>query len=70
MQPAFTHCAMHVRDLDQSIDFYRELLRLEIVKQHGARQGARGLARKLGEEDHFVLVLLGGGRRESKTTTT
>ena len=35
MTPSFTHCALHVRDLEKSIDFYRSYCGLEIVKQHG-----------------------------------
>ena len=35
MTPEFTHCALHVRDLDQSIAFYESYCGLGIVKEHG-----------------------------------
>ena len=35
MTPEFTHCALHVRDLDQSIAFYQSYCGLGIVKEHG-----------------------------------
>ena len=72
MQPAFTHCALHVRDLDRSIDFYRSYCGLEIVKQHGQGKGRVAWLASPGEEDHFVLVLLGGGpaREQDKDDMT
>jgi catechol 2,3-dioxygenase-like lactoylglutathione lyase family enzyme len=35
MTPEFTHCALHVRDLDQSIAFFQSYCGLRIVKEHG-----------------------------------
>ena len=35
MTPEFTHCALHVRDLDESIAFYESYCGLRIVKEHG-----------------------------------
>jgi catechol 2,3-dioxygenase-like lactoylglutathione lyase family enzyme len=61
MKPAFTHCALHVRDLDQSIAFYRSYCGLDMVKEHGAGEGRSVWLASPGEEDSFVLVLLGGG---------
>jgi catechol 2,3-dioxygenase-like lactoylglutathione lyase family enzyme len=40
MKPAFTHCALHVRDLDQSIAFYRSFCGLELVEEHGRARAA------------------------------
>ena len=61
MRPAFTHCALHVCDLDQSIEFYRDYCGLEIVKEHGEGEGRVAWLATPGDEDSFVLVLLGGG---------
>jgi lactoylglutathione lyase len=61
MKPAFTHCALHVRDLDKSIDFYRSYCGLEIVKEHGEGEGRVVWLATPGEAENFVLVLLGGG---------
>jgi len=65
MTPEFTHCALHVRDLDQSIAFYESYCGLGIVKEH--RQGdARTVWMAQGDDDRFVLVLLGGGPDRSQ----
>jgi catechol 2,3-dioxygenase-like lactoylglutathione lyase family enzyme len=61
MKPAFTHCALHVSDLDTSIAFYRSYCGMEIVKEHGEGAGRVAWLATPGEEANFVLVLLGGG---------
>jgi catechol 2,3-dioxygenase-like lactoylglutathione lyase family enzyme len=64
--PSFTHCALHVRDLDESIAFYRDYCGLEIVKQHGEGESRVAWLASPGEEKNFVLVLLGGGPQRSQ----
>jgi lactoylglutathione lyase len=59
--PAFTHCALHVRDLDKSVDFYRDYCGLEIVNEHGEGESRVVWLASPGEKENFVLVLLGGG---------
>lgn len=61
MTPEFTHCALHVRDLDQSIAFYESYCGLCVTKEHG--QGRERTVWMAGADDRaeFVLVLLGGG---------
>ena len=61
MKPAFTHCALHVRDLDRSIAFYRSYCGLEVVKEHGEGSGRAVWLASPGEEQSLVLVLIGGG---------
>lgn len=61
MKPAFTHCALHVRDLDLSVAFYRDYCGLEIVKEHGEGESRVVWLASPGERENFVLVLLGGG---------
>lgn len=61
MQPIFTHCALHVRDLDESIAFYRSYCGLELVNEHGKGDGRTVWLASPGEKGSFVLVLLGGG---------
>lgn len=61
MTPAFTHCALHVCDLDKSIDFYRSYCGLEIVKEHGEGDSRVVWLASPREKKNFVLVLLGGG---------
>lgn len=66
MKPAFTHCALHVRDLDESIGFYRDYCGLEIVKEHGEGDSRVVWLASPGEKENFVLVLLGGGPERSQ----
>ena len=61
MTPEFTHCALHVRDLDESIAFYESYCGLRIVKEHGKGKERTVWMAQAGEGDGFVLVLLGGG---------
>jgi catechol 2,3-dioxygenase-like lactoylglutathione lyase family enzyme len=60
MTPCFTHCALHVRDLEESIGFYRSYCGMEVVKEHGEGRGRTVWLASPGEEKSFVLVLLGG----------
>jgi catechol 2,3-dioxygenase-like lactoylglutathione lyase family enzyme len=66
MTPAFTHCALHVRDLDASIAFYRSYCRLDIVQEHGEGTSRTVWLASPGAEQSFVLVLLGGGPARSQ----
>jgi catechol 2,3-dioxygenase-like lactoylglutathione lyase family enzyme len=66
MTPAFTHCALHVRDLDASIAFYRSYCGLHIVKEHGEGTGRTVWLASPGAEQTFVLVLLGDGPARSQ----
>jgi catechol 2,3-dioxygenase-like lactoylglutathione lyase family enzyme len=61
MKPAFTHCALHVHDLDKSIAFYRSYCGLDIVEEHGEGESRVVWLASPGEKENFVLVLLGGG---------
>jgi catechol 2,3-dioxygenase-like lactoylglutathione lyase family enzyme len=72
MKSAFTHCALHVVDLDKSIAFYRDYCGLELVKEHGQGEGRTVWLSSPGEEKNFVLVLLGGGpaREQDKDDMT
>ena len=67
MTPEFTHCALHVRDLEESIAFYESYCGLRIVKEHGkAKERTVWMAHA--EEGAFVLVLLGGGGERKQDT--
>jgi catechol 2,3-dioxygenase-like lactoylglutathione lyase family enzyme len=61
LTPSFTHCALHVRDLAKSVEFYRDYCGLEVVKEHGEGDGRVVWLASPGEKENFVLVLLGGG---------
>jgi catechol 2,3-dioxygenase-like lactoylglutathione lyase family enzyme len=61
MTVEFTHCALHVHDLERSIAFYRGYCGLSIVEEHGEGADRVVWMADQGEGPHFVLVLLGGG---------
>ena len=60
MTPEFTHCALHARELDESIAFYESYCGLRVVKEHG-RGKERTVWMAHDGDAAFVLVLLGGG---------
>jgi len=72
MTPAFTHCALHVADLDRSIAFYERYCGMSIVKEHGEGDSRVVWLASPGAEERFVLVLLGGGpvRNQDKDDMT
>jgi catechol 2,3-dioxygenase-like lactoylglutathione lyase family enzyme len=63
MRPALTHIAMHVRDLDATIQFYEDLCELGCIHRRGdpSRPGAVAWLAEPGREREFILVLIGGG---------
>ena len=61
MTPKFTHCALHVRDLDQSIAFYESYCGLRIVREHGQGRERTVWMASADDRAEFVLVLLGSG---------
>ena len=66
MTPAFTHCAMHVTDLDKSIGFYQRYCGMTIVKEHGEGDKRVVWLASPGAEQSFVLVLLCGGPKRDQ----
>ncbi len=65
MTPAFTHVALHVRDLRACVAFYREFCGLKVVHERGgddARDGGHVVwLAQPGREQEFIFVLLPGG---------
>ncbi len=61
----FTHCALHVCDLDESIAFYEDYCGLKFVLEHGEGAGRTVWMAAPGAEDDFVLVMMGGGARRN-----
>ena len=61
MTPAFTHLALHVRDLEACIGFYREFCAMEIV--HDRKDGTTRVVwlAEPGRESEFIFVLIPGG---------
>jgi len=57
-----THIALHVRDLDDCVDFYREFCGLEIVRERRDGDGKRIVwLAEPGRAAEFIFVLLPGG---------
>lgn len=62
MAVVFTHCALQVADLDESIDFYARYCSMTIVKEHGAGGSRVVWLASVAAGASFVLVLLGRGQ--------
>lgn len=67
MSSAFTHCALHVQDIDASVAFYEKYCGMSVVRSHGSNPDEKTvwLAEK-GREAEFVLVLVAGGKRQQR----
>ncbi len=61
MAPVLTHLALHVRDLEACVDFYRDYCHLELVHQRGADDARVTWLAESGRERELVLVLIEGG---------
>lgn len=62
MRPTLTHLALHVRDLEACVAFYRDFCGLAVV--HEREDGAGGKVVWLaepGRETEFIFVLIAGG---------
>lgn len=73
MKSIFTHCALHVKDLEKSVAFYKEFCGLTVVQEHG--DGPNDHAVWMTESDRmsdyvFVLLLGGQGHHQPKTDLT
>ena len=62
MAPALTHLALHVRDLEACVAFYRDYCDLTLVHERAAGSGRVAWLAEAGQERRFVLVLLSGGQ--------
>jgi catechol 2,3-dioxygenase-like lactoylglutathione lyase family enzyme len=61
MTPAFTHIALHVRDLEATLAFYRDFCGMSVVHQR-EDDGFRVVwLAEPGREHDFVVVVMGGG---------
>ena len=63
MQTAFTHCALHVQNLEASVAFYRDYCGLKAVGEHGEGPNDHAVwMSEDGRETDYVFVLLLGGQ--------
>ena len=67
MTPNLTHLALHVRDLDACVAFYRDFCAMELVHERG--EGAERIVwlAEPGREKEFIFVLLPGGQGRDQT---
>ncbi len=64
MKPVMTHVALHVRDLDASIAFYRDFCSMEVVHARSDSAGSRTVwIAEHGRETELVFVLISRGAR-------
>lgn len=62
MMPAFTHVALHVRDLAACVAFYRDFCGLTVVHERGEPGVPHAVwMAEAGRERDFIFVLLPGG---------
>lgn len=61
MRPILTHLAMHVRDLDASIAFYRKFCAMDIVHERVSGDHRVVWLAEPGREREFIFVLLPNG---------
>lgn len=65
MTPAFTHLALHVRDLEACIAFYRDFCEMKVVHEREDAKAGGGTRvvwlAEPGREKDFIIVLLPGG---------
>ena len=69
MRPILTHTALHVRDLDACIDFYRAFCGMHVV--HERTDGNRRVVwmAEPGREKEFIFVLVPGGVGRNQVAT-
>ena len=61
MTPAFTHIALHVRDLEATVAFYRDFCAMSVVHQR-EDDGFRVVwLAEPGREQEFIFVVMPGG---------
>jgi catechol 2,3-dioxygenase-like lactoylglutathione lyase family enzyme len=62
MTPALTHIALHVRDLDACVAFYRDFCGMRLVHERGEAGAQRVVwLAEPGKERDFIIVLVPGG---------
>jgi catechol 2,3-dioxygenase-like lactoylglutathione lyase family enzyme len=59
--PSLTHIALHVRDLEACLAFYRDFCGLHVTHERGEGSNKVVWMAEQGHEDEFVFVFLAGG---------
>jgi len=63
MPPALTHIALHVRDLDACLAFYREFCAMKTVHERSDPKDGHRIVwlAESGKESDFIIVMIPGG---------
>jgi catechol 2,3-dioxygenase-like lactoylglutathione lyase family enzyme len=61
MRPILTHIALHVRDLDACIAFYRAFCGMKLVHERSDRGHRVVWLAEPGKESDFIIVMIPGG---------
>lgn len=61
MPPTLTHLALHVRDVEGCVAFYREYCAMKEVHRRGEAGERTVWLAEAGRENEFVIVLIDGG---------
>ncbi len=61
MSPAFTHLALHVRDLDACVRFYQSYAQMRLTHDRGGDGKRIVWLAEPGKETEFIVVLIPGG---------
>jgi catechol 2,3-dioxygenase-like lactoylglutathione lyase family enzyme len=61
MEPALTHIALHVADLDACIEFYRSYCHMDIVHERSGDGKRVVWLAEAGREQELIFVLMAGG---------
>lgn len=67
MNIEITHWALHVQDMQASVDFYHNFCGLAVVREHGEGPNSHAVWMSVPDREHqFVIVLLLGGLGHSQ----
>ena len=66
MRPNLTHVALHVSDIQKSIDFYRSYCELHLTHDRSDVHGGRVVwMGEDGREEEFIFVMISGGPKRA-----
>jgi catechol 2,3-dioxygenase-like lactoylglutathione lyase family enzyme len=69
MHPVLTHLALHVRDLEACIAFYREFCGMRIVHERRSGESRVVWLAEPGREQEFIFVIVPGGVGRQQAAT-
>ncbi len=64
MPPHITHIALHVRDLERCVAFYRDYCAMDVVHERGEGESRVVWIAEAGREKDFIFVIIPGGSHQ------